>query len=175
MPDCRSCGASVPRDEIFCLRCGAPLAPPGAPIGTTVAGRQPISGAVLERRLDACARAFFVASIALVVATVLPWASTFGVLDLSVGAIVYLLAFAAAYAYAAHAVRQRVAGLGVLVGAWVVNAWMVLNVILIFAAFGDNTGGVNPGLGVFCATFGVGSGVLATIRLHRAYLAARRP
>jgi hypothetical protein len=172
MPDCRDCGASVPREELFCPGCGAPLAPPGAPIGTTFAGPAPVSRAGIERRLGVTAKGFFIAAGALVAATVLPWASTFGFVDLSAGAIVYLLAFAGAYAYAGQAVRQRTAGIGVLVGSWVINVWMVLNVILLFAAF-DN-GGASPGLGVFCATFGVGSGALATVRLHRAYLAARR-
>lgn len=49
------------------------------------------------------------------------------------------------------------------------NAWMAINVIVLFAAFGgqgDQTIGVSPAIGVFAAGAGVIAGVAGTLQLQ---------
>lgn len=126
----------------------------------------------LARRRLLAIRLFFGAGGALVVSAALPWVNAGGLISvhLSGGGILYVLLFAAAYAGAGYRIRQRLENRTLLIGAWVVDAWMAINVIVLFATFGgqgDQTSGVSPSIGVFAAGAGVVAGIVATVHLQR--------
>lgn len=123
----------------------------------------------LGRRRELIAWIFGGAAIALVFSTFLPWASVLSVINLHIsgGAVVYVLAFAAAYGAAGYLVyRDRVPRV-FLIAAWVVNVWMIINIAVLFNALGNSQGAVSAGAGLYIACIGVIAGIVATVKLHR--------
>jgi hypothetical protein len=132
----------------------------------------------VERGQVKAVRMLFGAAAALAISTLLPWASLGGLFsaNLSAGGVLYLLLFAAAYGAAGYQLSQRRDDRRILTALWVVNSWMVINVILLFASFGgqaDQTIGVRPAVGVFVASAGVIVAVIGTLQLRRARSASR--
>lgn len=141
------------------------IAPPAEPAVAAPAQTEP------ERRRVLATRLFFGAAGALALAAILPWVSAIGIISvhLSGGGVVYVLAFAAVYGVIGYRVSQQRASKGLLVATWVLDVWMVVNVIAIFAAFDDQHDiiSVSPASGVFVASAGVIAAIVATVQLSR--------
>jgi hypothetical protein len=123
----------------------------------------------LKRRRIKISRTFYGAAAALAISIFLPWATVLGVVDvhLSGGDVVYLLAFAAVYAVEGYLVHHDRVTRTMLIGAWVVNAWMSINVFAIFSALGNAGGAASPALGTYAASLGVLAAIVATVQLQR--------
>jgi hypothetical protein len=122
-----------------------------------------------ERRRASSVRIFYGAAIALALSLFLPWVSVLGLVSVHLSGfeVVYLLAFAAVYAGAAYLVQHDRVTSTFMIAAWVVNAWMIVNVFVIFDEFGKGGGLVTPGAGVYVASIGVLAAIVATFQLHR--------
>jgi hypothetical protein len=146
-----------------------------AAVSSSACGRP--SPEQLDRRRVASARMFCASAVALVLSLFLPWATVLAVVSVhpSGGQVVYLLAFAAIYAGACHKVYRRRVTRTFMIAAWVVNAWMVVNVLAIFNALGKGDGLVSPGAGLYIASLGALSGIAATIELHRSRVRSEAP
>jgi hypothetical protein len=126
----------------------------------------------LDRRRVTTARLFCASAVALALSLFLPWATVLAVASVepSGGQVVYLLAFAGIYAGGAYLVHKQRVTRRFMIAAWIVNAWMVFNVVAIFDALGKGDGLVRPGAGLYIASLGVLSAIAATIQLHRSRL-----
>ena len=151
----------------------ATVTPPPPPMELRAAvarpGRVPPTREQLERRRVASTRIFCGAAIALVLSTFLPWASVLSIVSvhLSGGEVVYLLLFAGIYAGEARLVHNQRVTRSLMIGSWLVNAWMVVNLLVLFNALGQGEGLVSPGAGLYIASVGVIAAIVATVQLHR--------
>ncbi|TMC49303.1 MAG: hypothetical protein E6J20_18070 [Chloroflexi bacterium] len=147
------------------------------------------SAEVRDRRRIRASRFFIGAAVAIVLSAFLPWTQETikveGVAEatithkLSDGGVVYLVAFAGLYGWLGYLANRQRAHRGLLIGAWVVSAWMVVNIILLFNAVNDvqkasQTGDsstfsdtIAPSAGLLPALIGAIAGVVATILLQR--------
>jgi hypothetical protein len=141
-----------------------------AAVSSSVRGRP--SREQLDRRRVVSARMFCASAVALVLSLFLPWATILAVASVQPtgGQVVYLLAFAGIYAGGAYLVHKQRVTRGFMIVAWIVNAWMIVNVVAIFDALGNGDGLVRPGAGLYIASLGVLSAIAATIQLHRSRL-----
>jgi hypothetical protein len=141
-----------------------------AAASSSVRGRP--SAEQLDRRRVTSARLFCASAVALALSLFLPWATVLAVASVGPrgGQVVYLLAFAGIYAGGAYLVHKQRVTRGFMIAAWIVNAWMVFNVVAIFDALGKADGLVRPGAGLYIASLGVLSAIAATIQLHRSRL-----
>lgn len=150
-------------------RTGSPSTPRDAP-----GSRRPLSGVQptpeqRERRRVVSARMFYGTAIALGASVFLPWASVLSLASVhpSGGAIVFLLVFTGLYAGTGYTVQTRRAGRALVVGAWVLNALLVINVFAVFNAVGQGDGMVSPAAGLYVATIGAVAAICGTVQLHR--------
>lgn len=130
-----------------------------------------------DRRHVSSYRIFYAAAGALALSMFLPWVTVLGFVSIHLSGfeVVYLLAFTAVYAGEGYFVQTGRVTSTLMTAAWVVNAWMVLNVIVIFSEFGKGDGLVTPGAGVYVASLGVIAAIVATVQLHRSRIRSRAP
>jgi hypothetical protein len=130
-------------------------------------------------------RLYFGAAGALAVSTFLPWWSMHADSDLasglgisgkpSAGGMLYLLLFAAAYGFGGYAVQQRLQIRHLTPALWALNAWMLVNVLVIASGLHDQNAAtsaigvtMHPSLGVFVAVAAVAAGIAGSVVLRRA-------
>lgn len=108
------------------------------------------------------------------VSAVLPWASAIGIISVNLtgGALVYVLALAGVYAGFGYRTIAGQATTSLMAALWVFDLWALGNIVYLFKQFsGDTSGFVQPGVGVYVATLAVITAVVGTFRLQRARLA----